>query len=111
MAGRLPTTVEKGYEKYTNLTVTETQLVKVSFKMAEGTSGWTISGAPDYVAKGSNSITLTVANANWSDSWSLTFTLNGKQVSTAADSGKTSKEITFSDTNIDADGTYTITVA
>ena len=57
------------------------------------------------------SITLTVSNAAWSDSWSLTFTLNGKTVTTAADAGTTSKEITFTDTDINADGTYTITVA
>ena len=103
--------VEKGYAKYTGVTVTTTQMVAVSFKMAEGTSGWSISGAPEYVKKGDNSITLTVSNAAWSDSWSLTFTLNGKTVTTAADAGTTSKEITFTDTDINADGTYTITVA
>lgn len=104
--------VKKGYENYliAAANVNENQNVAVTFK-ATG-SGWTITGAPTYVRKTAATVKMTLANAAWSDSWSLNFTVGGcTPVSTAADSGKTSKEITFTGCTFAADGEYTVTIA
>ena len=81
----------------------------VTFK-ATG-SGWTITGAPTYVRKTAATVKMTLANAAWSDSWNLSFTVGGVTVNTAAAAGKTSKEITFTGCTFAADGEYTVTIA
>ena len=103
--------VKKGYENYSiaAANVNENQNVAVTFK-ATG-SGWTITGAPTYVRKTAATVKMTLANAAWSDSWNLSFTVGGVTVNTAAAAGKTSKEITFTGCTFAADGEYTVTIA
>ena len=103
--------VKKGYENYliAAANVNENQNVAVTFK-ATG-SGWTITGAPTYVRKTAATVKMTLANAAWSDSWNLSFTVGGVTVNTAAAAGKTSKEITFTGCTFAADGEYTVTIA